>query len=134
MSFALWSSSYETGHPELDEQHKQLFGMVNELHEAMSHGHGREVLGPVLNNLVAYTLEHFATEEALMGSTGYPNLDRHQEKHAALTGQVYELQLRFSAGYLTLPSTLARFLAGWLKQHIREEDMAFIHWMKDKSS
>ena len=132
MPFALWSKSYETGHPEVDRQHKQLFGMINELHEAMTQGHGRDVLGPVVKSLAAYTRDHFATEEALMREIGYPNLARHQEKHEALTQQVDELLLRFSAGYLTLPSTLSRFLADWLKHHIREEDVEFIAWMKKR--
>ena len=134
MPFALWSSSYETGHPDVDRQHKQLFAMVNDLHEAMAHGRGREALAPVLESLVAYTLEHFATEEALMVSTGYPDLERHRGRHAELTAQVNELLVRFTAGYLTLPSTLCRFLTEWLRHHIREEDMAFITWLKGQRS
>ena len=130
MTFALWSNAYATGHPEVDRQHQRLFGMINELHEAMSHGRGRAALGPVMKDLAAYTLEHFATEEALMRATGFPDLERHIDKHEALARQVSELLLRFSEGYLTIPNTLARFLAEWLKHHIREEDIAFIAWMK----
>lgn len=132
MTFALWSSDYETGHPDVDRQHRRLFELVNELHDAMAKGHGREAMEPSLKTLAAYTLEHFATEEALMRTEGYPDLERHQDKHEALTHQVEELLLRFSKGYLTLPSTLSRFLADWLKHHIREEDMAFIAWMREQ--
>lgn len=88
----------------------------------------------MLQSLAAYTLEHFAAEEALMRSTGYPDLERHKEKHEELVRQVNELVQRFSEGYLTLPSTLSRFLADWLKHHIRENDMAFITWMKNRNS
>ncbi len=133
MTFALWSPDYETGHDEVDRQHRRLFEMVNELHEAMAKGHGREALEPVMKALAAYTLEHFATEEALMRSVGYPHLERHRDKHEALARQVEELLLRFSKGFLTIPSTLSRFLADWLKHHIREEDMAFITWMRERS-
>ncbi len=132
MTFALWSSDYETGHLEVDRQHRRLFELVNELHDAMAKGHGREALEPALKALAAYTLEHFATEEALMREMGYPNLERHRNQHQVLASQVDELLLRFSKGYLTLPSTLSRFLADWLKHHIREEDMAFIGWMRDQ--
>jgi hemerythrin len=130
MPFALWSSSYETGQPEIDRQHRRLFEMINELHEAMGHGRGRETLGPVLKNLAEYTVDHFATEEAFMQSIGYPDLPEHRAKHEALVKQVNEFMVRFSAGYLTLPSTLSRFLADWLKHHIREEDLAYIVWMR----
>jgi hemerythrin len=132
MSFALWSSSYETGHPDVDRQHKHLFAMINELHAAMGHGRGREALGPVLTGLVAYTVEHFAAEETLMRASSYPDIERHMEKHEALARQVSELALRFSKGYLTIPSTLAQFLSTWLKHHIREEDMALIRWVNNR--
>lgn len=133
MTFALWSSDYETGHLDVDRQHRRLFELVNELHEAMAKGHGREALEPALKALATYTLEHFATEEALMRETGYPDLERHRDKHEALARQVDELLLRFSKGYLTIPSTLSRFLADWLKHHIREEDVAFIAWMRERT-
>jgi hemerythrin len=129
MTFALWSSTYETGHPEVDRQHQRLFSMINEFHEAMSRHQGREILGPLLGDLAAYTLEHFAAEEALMRENGFPDLERHQLLHAELAQQVNDYLLRFSEGYFTLPTTLARFLANWLKQHIRKEDVAFIAWL-----
>lgn len=134
MSFAPWSPDYETGHPDLDQQHKRLFGMVNDLHEAMARRHGREMLGPVLENLAAYTIEHFAMEESLMVATGYPEQERHARAHAALADQVSTFRQRYAAGYLTLPSTLARFLADWLRHHIREEDMALIAWLRERDS
>lgn len=133
MTFALWSSDYETGHPDVDRQHRRLFELVNALHDAMAKGHGREALEPALKALAAYTLEHFAAEEALMRATDYPGLERHRDKHVALAQQVDELLLRFSKGYLTIPTTLSRFLADWLKHHIREEDMAFIAWMREQT-
>jgi hemerythrin len=51
MSFALWSPAYETGHSEVDHQHQRLFQMINELHEAMSHGRGREALARQVSEL-----------------------------------------------------------------------------------
>jgi hemerythrin len=130
LSFALWSSSYETGHPEVDRQHQRLFAMVNELHAAMGRGQGREILGSLLKDLAAYTLEHFEAEERLMRASGYPLLERHLGLHADLANRVGEYLLRFSEGYFTLPTTLSRFLAEWLKHHIREEDLAFIAWLR----
>jgi len=130
MTVALWSSFYETGHSEVDLQHQRLFGMINSLHEAMERHRGREILGPLLRDLADYTLEHFAAEESLMCESGFPHLERHRQLHAELARQVDEYLLRYSAGYFTLPSTLSRFLAEWLKNHIRKEDAAFVAWLK----
>jgi hemerythrin len=134
MVFARWLPIYETGHPEIDEQHKQLFQMINRFENAMSEGHGQEVMEPILRELVAYTLKHFSAEETLMAASGYGEIEHHRNLHLELTGQVEELLLRFSKGYLTLPSTLSKFLANWLKHHIREEDMPFIEWLHKQST
>ncbi len=134
MVFAVWSSIYETGHGEIDRQHQRLFQMVNDLHEAMVSGHGREAMEPVLRALASYTIEHFAAEESLMREAGYEGLAAHKAQHDDLAGQVNELMERYSKGYLTLPSTLSRFLTDWLKHHIREEDLAFIDWLRERQS
>lgn len=131
MTMAIWSQAYATGHTEVDEQHQRLFRMINDLHDAIGQGHGRDAMGPVLQALSAYTLEHFTTEEGLMRLTHYPGLPAHIAKHDALAREVNEYVVRFSEGYLTIPHTLSRFLADWLKHHIQEEDMAFIAWLKD---
>jgi hemerythrin-like metal-binding protein len=65
-----------------------------------------------------------------MRESGFPDLERHHLLHAELARQVDEYLLRYAEGYFTLPTTLSRFLAEWLKQHIRKEDMAFVTWMK----
>ena len=131
MSFALWSSSYETGHPDVDRQHRRLFAMINELHEAMGRrpgpsGPGSAAEGP--GGLHARALH--ARRKRSCARAGIRHLERHLGLHADLAGQVDEFLLRFSDGYFTLPTTLSRFLAEWLKHHIREEDMAFIAWLK----
>lgn len=53
-------------------QHKKLVSMVNEMYQAMSQGKGNDVVGKVLNDLIAYTRTHFAAEEKLMQTNGYP--------------------------------------------------------------
>jgi hemerythrin-like metal-binding protein len=88
-------------------------------------------MGPVLKGLANYTIDHFATEERLMTTSGYPNYSRHKAKHDTLTKQVKDLLKEFDAGRLTLPTTLSKFLADWLTHHIREEDMELIHWVQE---
>jgi hemerythrin-like metal-binding protein len=61
-----WDQSFAVGIPHVDAQHKQLFGIVNELHQAMKSGQSKSVVGQTLEKLVAYTVTHFKDEEALM--------------------------------------------------------------------
>jgi len=56
----------------IDEQHKKLVALVNNLNDAMSSGKGQLIMGKILDDLVAYTKTHFATEERLMTTHTYP--------------------------------------------------------------
>lgn len=65
MSFANWDDSYGVKVRRLDDEHKQLFSIINQLHEGMKAGRGKDVMQNVLNQLLSYTEQHFADEEAL---------------------------------------------------------------------
>jgi len=133
MPIAIWMPKYETGNPAVDRQHKRLFEMANDLHHSIVSGHGRETMGPALKALASYTLEHFATEEGYMRTTGYQNYARHKGEHDRLAKQVKGLIQQFKEGSAPLPGTLSKFLADWLTHHIKEEDMEMITWLRAKS-
>jgi len=52
MALFVWQDSYSVGVKVLDEDHKKLIGIVNELHDGILAGKSREALGPVLDRLV----------------------------------------------------------------------------------
>ncbi|MGA1263205.1 MAG: hemerythrin domain-containing protein [Prochlorothrix sp.] len=76
MPISLWSQDYWTGHADIDRQHQTLFALINTLHEAMMEGQGDQVVYQTLQELANYTIDHFATEEALMLAQAYPDYDR----------------------------------------------------------
>jgi hemerythrin len=133
MSVAVWDDSYKTGDVNVDEQHRELFRMVNELHDAIVTNKGREHMGPTLEKLARYTVEHFQTEEALMTRVNYPAMAGHQKKHADLTMRVTELLEKFKSGKMTLSTTLSIFLSDWLRHHIKEDDVALVKFVKSQS-
>jgi hemerythrin len=50
-----WTDKLSVGVGVIDDDHKKLVGMVNELYDAMQAGHGKEKLGRILDELVKYT-------------------------------------------------------------------------------
>ncbi len=66
MPFAEWDAALETGFQLVDAQHRDLFALVNELHDAILAHNDVAVLGGVLYRLQRYTAVHFHDEEALM--------------------------------------------------------------------
>lgn len=58
-----WSESNNLGIPVIDQQHRELYEMLNELNQAMAHGHGRNIAAKVMNRLFPLIREHFEEEE-----------------------------------------------------------------------
>jgi hemerythrin len=124
-----WSDKFSVGVAALDKQHTVLMDTLNKLHEAMMKGKANEVTGPLLRKLVAYTNDHFATEEKLMASTKFPGLAQHVVKHKDLIKQVSEFVSRYERGEITVNTSLLHFLRDWLGTHILKEDHEYGPWL-----
>jgi hemerythrin len=131
MALLTWSSKYSVKVESLDRQHTVLFGILNDLHEAMMKGQAQKMTGELLRKLVKYTREHFTAEEALMVSTGYPELAQHRIKHRDLIKQVDEFSACYERGETSLNLQLMNFLRDWLSNHIQNEDQKYCPWMND---
>jgi hemerythrin len=127
-----WNPSLSIKVEALDEQHKTLVNMVNELHDAMKEGKGSQTLGDVLNSLVSYTDSHFADEVRLMEIHAYPDMAEHKEIHESLLKQVLELLKRFKSGRAILTLDVMMFLKDWLVTHIQGDDKKFGVFLNSK--
>src|SRR5208283_4127594 len=98
MALMEWSDNLSVKVTQIDEQHKKLVGMLNDLHDAMKQGKGGEATGKILDGLIQYVATHFANEEKLMKDTAYPEYLKHKKEHDALTKQALDLQKQFQDG------------------------------------
>lgn len=71
MEYFEWNNSLSVHDELIDEDHKILIGMVNELHDAADLGKDYITLSSILERLAAYTREHFQREEDLMQAIAY---------------------------------------------------------------
>ncbi|MBE7376176.1 bacteriohemerythrin [Pseudomonas lopnurensis] len=128
MSLLVWQSDLNTGIDVIDAQHRRIVEMINHLHSAQMSQHSAE-LGEVLEELVDYTLSHFAFEEELMEEAGYPFTGAHKRVHQIFTRRVDEYRLRFRAGE-DVADELKSLLSRWLFNHIRNDDKAYVETVK----
>ena len=130
MALLTWDNSrYSVGVKSIDSQHSVLFGLINDLHEAMLKGQAQSQTGPLLRKLVVYTQTHFTDEEEMMAAAKYPNLAEHQVKHHDLIKQVSDFELRLKRGEIGLSLDLMNFLRDWLTNHIQKVDHDYTPWM-----
>lgn len=132
MALMTWSPALSVKIKQCDDQHIKLVNMVNELHDAMKEGKGKEVLGKILNGLIAYTATHFADEEKLMAQHNFPELSQHKAIHETLVKQVLELQTKFKSGQAILTYDVMNFLKDWLVKHIQGDDKKYGLYLNGK--
>jgi len=124
MPLLSWSDKFSVEVQSIDKQHQKLFAMLNELHDAMRAGKGRQLVPAILERLVDYTHEHFAAEEALMKQAKYPDFASHKAEHEKLKNEVAKMlkDAEHDGDWSTLSLPLLDFLRNWLQSHIVNRD------------
>lgn len=122
MAFFDWKDDYKVGVKVVDQQHRRLVSLVDELYEAMKSGKGSDGAKKVLRGLVDYTKSHFRTEEEFMKSHSYPGMLAHKREHEDLARQAEDLLSQVEQGKLTVPIETGKFLKDWLTVHIMGTD------------
>jgi hemerythrin len=125
MPLITWTDTMSVGVARIDKEHQKLIELINLLHSEMSVGKSNQVMDKVLDQLVGYTKSHFATEEALFRTHGYPDAPAHKKEHDGLTKQVLDIQSEFKAGKAFIGASTLNFLRDWLTQHILKVDMGY---------
>ena len=120
-----WDQSYSVNVAELDLQHERLFRTVAELESALEKGGADTFINEILDKVVAYTVDHFATEEALMQEHGFPGFAAHCSEHNMLSQKLTQFNLSHMAGRPGVPAALLDFLQTWLREHIVKSDKRY---------
>ena len=130
MSFIEWKDDYSVNVQEIDEQHKKLVQMINDLHEAMVSGHGQDIMRDLVNRIVEYSQVHFATEEKYMELYQFSEYEEHKKEHDVFSREANELNEKMNKFGFVLPMNVMYFLSNWLTTHILETDKKYISIFK----
>lgn len=120
-----WNDAMSVNVGVIDDQHKQLIAMINQLNDAMLLGKGNEVLGKIISSLVAYTVTHFKLEETYFAQFKYPGTQEHMEEHASFVKKAMQLKEDFEKKKLSITIDVMDFLSDWLKNHIMGTDKKY---------
>ncbi|MDD4929868.1 MAG: bacteriohemerythrin [Gallionella sp.] len=125
----VWVSELNTGIDIIDEQHKSIVDYINELEVSIEQG-SREAVGHVLDELVDYTMSHFAFEESLQEEAGYAFAKPHKAVHDSFIKRVTRYQADHKAGE-DVADHVHEMLTTWLLHHIKRDDMAYVAEVKE---
>jgi hemerythrin len=123
--FLTWHDSYSVGIAVLDEDHKRLLNLINQLQTASHYHTGDAYEQEALDALVDYTRGHFQREEALMAQYDFPGLATHRQQHQAMIDEVGKLVAAYRQDRDATIERAIRYLQTWLLNHIRGSDREY---------
>lgn len=121
-----FTEEYLIGVEMIDREHETLFeivGRADKLIKSFDRSSGYDKIIQILEELKAYTKEHFSDEEEYMESIHYEGLDAQRRAHEAFIDKLENIDLNAVENnpeeYL---QKLLEFLLGWLINHILYTD------------
>ncbi len=120
-----WQKEYELNIPVIDEQHKGLVDLINQITEAKKNNQAYEIVRDVMFKLVDYTKVHFKYEEEHMSLNQYPKLVFHNAQHHSLINHIITLLTQMKNGRTDVLDEIHSMLSNWLIKHILREDKLY---------
>ena len=129
-----WSKNYLMGIDKLDEEHKELFRISDQIYnKVMERGDDAKYRLFLMNETLEYMLRYFKrhakSEEIYMREIGYAGYEFHKMLH----DELYNMLLKKNADIVKRNECSKKEIAeivgdgiGWLLEHIITEDMAIV--------
>ena len=130
--FVAWKPEYSVGINSIDQQHKKLVNLINQLQTAVDYSTGEDFEREALKELVDYTKTHFSYEEGLMEQNGYPDFAPHKAQHEKMIKRVEEVIAEYEQNHDMAMQDALDFLRDWLINHINGTDKQYSDFLIGK--
>ena len=142
MPFFEWDDSFSVNVVEIDQHHQHLFGLINQLHEAIERSNRlatlesvlreQETVAAVIKQLIDYASYHFTTEEDYMCRWAYPEHSQHRDEHRKFIDNVQAFRQAFDTKKTRLSPDIAEFAKSWWRSHILVTDKKCGAFLKEQ--
>ena len=130
--FIEWKDEYSVGLDSIDQQHKKLVNLINQLTTAVDYSTGEEFEREALAELVDYTKTHFTYEEGLMEDNGYPDFEAHRAQHREMIAEVEAVLAEYEEDHDAAMRHACGYLKDWLINHINGTDKQYSSFLIGK--
>lgn len=127
MELLNWSEKYSVNHNILDQQHQQLFEIVNELYNSFTNRDSHIIIREIISKLHYYAVFHFAEEEKILHKRNVPLKNHHIKQHNDFIKLIAALQNKFDLGDRNGSVQLIGHLKRNLMNHILNDDKKYAH-------
>jgi len=116
-----WSATYSVGIKLIDDQHKELLNLVNDMYNHVNNDDEeaeRAYFKGVIRQVVDYVKIHFATEEKIMRGTKFQGYAGHKKVHDTFILSVVDIIQKFDEGKRVPLINFTNFIKDWILTHI----------------
>lgn len=124
-----WTQDLSIGIEAIDEQHKTWLGLLSDFKAAFTAGKGPSAIERTLTGVIDYTQTHFADEERMLETAGYPQLAEHKTLHRNFVNDLRAIQAR-KREEIAVTFEMYHSMKTWLTQHIMQEDRKYALFIK----
>ncbi|WP_447824558.1 diguanylate cyclase domain-containing protein [Aeromonas salmonicida] len=121
-----WKQSHDCGHPQIDDDHRQLFALANQLlNGVLTMEEDTDQFHQNFEALLALAASHFNNEEAILAKLEYAELDTHRQEHQKLLHRADSLYQAARTGELTSLTLLEFVLQDLVLGHMVKQDRRY---------
>jgi len=122
-----WTPTISVNSEKIDNQHKNLFLIINKLITIKKEKAEPDTIFEVLRELIDYSDKHFKAEDQYMSKNNFPRLllKAHLGEHEDYLGKMEKFVEDYGKGRETLTDEILKFLAGWWIEHVSKSDMKY---------
>jgi hemerythrin len=138
-SIVEWDSRYAVGIQLIDDQHRELLKLINNVHlGCLEENEDTKIRFKLtVHGLINYTKYHFSTEEQLLERIKYPDSAAHKRQHDEFIRDILDRVERFERGRTVSPKSFIRYIRDWVVTHITLIDKkyaTYIHFINGQGS
>jgi hemerythrin len=128
-----WDDKYSVGIPLIDEQHKELIRLTNDLYQGCLTGDdaAKEFFFRTIRGAMDYVKYHFSAEEKLLENVKYPELALHRKQHEDFVLRMVDDVKSYQDGRKFVPNNFVRYLKDWILSHIAIMDTKYARYILD---
>ena len=121
---------WECGDALIDEQHRKLLVISNELIQQLQTDPAAESTLELLDDLLDHIVQHFRDEERILGDAGYPDVAGHADIHAGLVAKARHLRESYLKGELRTSAFFSFIIDDVVMGHMLTEDTKFFPYVR----
>ena len=125
-----WRPEWESGNPIIDEEHRKLVDLSNNLLDVSMSGRTMQDTLQAVDALIGHVAAHFEDEEKILAEAAYPGLNSHAGLHRELVQAALVLRARVEASTIDYGSLFVFLVDKVVIGHMINADTEFFGYTR----